>query len=247
MNEKLGVTTAVSLFGLVVATIYLISYWGSFDIDIFQYAGLTDFVKLAIYPLGLALLGLVMGVAVTTISFPFEKLTRATASIKIESLPVALRIVAVIGLLVALAINVLAHGQWKWFATVMIFSPAASYVCFHEKIKERIPSLATRFHFVLLCVLIPLFAAMVGSSRAQNLKDGNAHVIVDNTGVAAGLKATPEHPLMFIGFVSDTFVIYETQTRSVVLIKQSDTLPFVLKPNTRSKDDIRSALRNIFS
>lgn len=229
MNEKAGFTTLVGVFGLFVATIYLISYWGAFNFDIFQYAGLTDFVKLAIYPLTLSLIGLGTGVALSSALTPAGVLARLT--IPNWPLPPIYRAVQIVAILAVLFIQTVVHAQWRWLATIGMCCAAFSIYTFHPTAQRFIPGHVLRINFLMLVVAIPMFSAMAGSQRAQAVKNGKSPLLVDNSGVAAGLKATPEHPLTYVGFVSDTFVIYETGSGNLILLKQSDSAPLVLKPN----------------
>ncbi|KXU90033.1 hypothetical protein CI15_07640 [Paraburkholderia monticola] len=237
MNEKLGITTAVGLFGLLVATIYLITYWGSFSFDIFQFAGLTDFAKLAIQPLAVAMLGFVLGMTITAVLVPAERLSR------VQPLrwppPTTLRIIPAVSVLGIILVQTLVHAQWRWPVTAVLLCPAASMMSFHPGVHRLMPGYLLRMNSVLVLLLLPVFAAAIGSLHAKMVKDGTTTLIVDNTGVAANLKSTPEHPLTYVGFVSDTFVIYETATGNLILLKQSDTAPLVLKPNPKAHSSLR--------
>jgi hypothetical protein len=239
MNEKVGATTVVGVFGLILATIYLISYWGSFNFDIFQFAGLTDFVKLAIYPLALALVGIAGGMSLTTVLVPF-----IYARLKEPEwpLPKTVMIITAVCVIAAFMVQVLIHAQWRWPVTLLLSVVPMTVLTFHPRMKRLLPSLVLRMNFLMLFLVFPLFAAVLGSERAQDVKDGKSALIVDNTGIAANLKSTPDHPLTYVGFVSDTFVIYETATGSLILLKQSDTAPLVLKPNPNHRTDFHSRM-----
>lgn len=62
MNQEklLATLTLLTAYGACVATIYLVSFWSTFGVNIMQFIGLTDILKLAIYPilLGAGFLGL---------------------------------------------------------------------------------------------------------------------------------------------------------------------------------------------
>src|SRR5688572_13441761 len=51
-QERLLVALSMSTaFGTVAAVIYLVSFWLTFGIDVFQFIGLSDIIKLAIFPI----------------------------------------------------------------------------------------------------------------------------------------------------------------------------------------------------
>src|SRR5476651_2414913 len=122
MNEKLGVTTILALFGLGVSACYLRSYWGAFDIDVFQFAGLTDFAKLAVYPLLLSTLGGAIGLFVGTLLFPLSEKQEAV-SFSARGMK-RLRLAAGVSI-VLMPLPVLIWSKpWTWFACVFIALPA---------------------------------------------------------------------------------------------------------------------------
>lgn len=241
MNEKLGVTTILALFGLGVSACYLRSYWGAFDIDVFQFAGLTDFAKLAVYPLLLSALGGAIGLFVGTFLFPLTEKQEAK-SFSARGMK-RLRLAAGASLVLMPTIVLVWSKPWAWCACVFISMPVIFQLCELPVSRRYFKDFTRRFITVTIMVLFPLLAAMVGAFNAEALKTGVVPRIVDNVGVAADLKGTPEHPLMYIGYVNDTFVIYETQTRSVVLLKQVDNAPLVLKPNPKSEKSLGAVLR----
>lgn len=239
MNEKLGVSTVLGLYGLVVSACYLMAYWGAFGIDIFQLAGLTDFVKLAIFPVALVAISGAVVMLASSLAVPFmpdyERIFSQPRNGKVLRAG-ALFSMIVIGLLLTFV-----HGDWKWAAGFSLGVFPVIYVCMHPKARTSVPNGGFRFIAAMFLLIMPLMVAFSGSRKAEVVKEGKAQRVVDNTGVAAGLIATPEHPLMYIGFVSETFVIYETQTRSVVLLKQVDNAPLVLKPNPKAFDVARAS------
>ena len=240
MNEKLGVTTILALFGLGVSACYLRSYWGAFDIDVFQFAGLTDFAKLAVYPLLLSTLGGAIGLFVSTLLFPLsEKQDSSSFSAKAMK---RLRLAAVASIVFTPVPVLLWSKPWTWFACIIFAFPAVFQLCELPASRRYIKNFTPRFISISILVAFPLLAAMMGAVNAEAIKSGRTPRIVDKVGIAANLMGTPEHPLMYIGYVNDTFVIYEMQTRSVVLLKQVDNAPLVLKPNPKFSKSLSTAL-----
>jgi len=243
MNEKLGVTTLAGVFGLVVAVIYLIAYWGSFSFDVFQFAGLTDFVKLAIFPLALTLFAHALSVTITSLLTPTAVKSRLDRPGKWPP-PTIYRVVLSVAMVGIVLVQALVHAQWRWLVTLTLVCVPFSTLMIHPRVQRLMPGYVLRFNFLMLSLLFPVFAAMIGSIHAQVIKSGNSSLIVDNTGIAAGLKATPDHPLSYVGFVSDTFFVFETATGNLILLKQSDSAPLVLKPNPKYRNSNFRGLLN---
>ena len=48
MNKKLFL---IAPYGISVSTLYLLGYWGTFEINIFEYADISDILKISVYQL----------------------------------------------------------------------------------------------------------------------------------------------------------------------------------------------------
>jgi hypothetical protein len=245
MNEKLGMTTILGAFGLAVSACYLMVYWGAFGIDIFQFAGLTDFVKLAIFPVAMAVLATGLALAFGALIMPMLPVYDGQGLFSHR--PKTMRAVAGVSLFAAFAIMGFSDAAWRWGAALLLGVPFVRYVNSRPQMRRYIRSGVLRGYVLVLAFGLPLGACFFGAISAENIKEAVTTTVVDPTGIATGLIGTHDHPLVFVGFVSDTFVIYETQTGSVVLLKQVDNAPLVLKPNQNFARGLRRAWKVLTS
>jgi hypothetical protein len=51
LSDQIQKTTVIAVYSAGVAACYLAGFWGRFDLNIFQFAGLTGFASMALYPL----------------------------------------------------------------------------------------------------------------------------------------------------------------------------------------------------
>lgn len=243
MSEKLGITTVLGLVGLAVSACYLMVFWGSFGIDIFQFTGLTDFVKLAIFPVSLALMTCAVGLALALLIIPY----RPSRNSNEKDLGVGgqkiVRLFATVSIVAAIVTIGSTNASLKWMAAACIAFPAVLSLYFLPITRRHFPSRALRLYLLVVITEVPLTACFFGAANAEAIKEGVATRVIDPTGIAAGLMGTRDHPLVYVGFVSDTFVIYETQTGSVILLKQVDNAPLVLKPNPNAARRFASVWR----
>ena len=75
--KELSISKYISFatpYAFVVASLYLFAFWGSFKINILEFVGFSDLVRLALYPLAISLIlylpGLALSQLVTGNSLP---------------------------------------------------------------------------------------------------------------------------------------------------------------------------------
>jgi hypothetical protein len=75
-NVSLWNVSVIAIVALTVAAAYLASYWSEFDINVFEFVGLTDFGKLAIYPLIAAFAVLPIGLLLAQLNVERQEIER---------------------------------------------------------------------------------------------------------------------------------------------------------------------------
>jgi hypothetical protein len=226
MDEKPPWLTIGALIALANAIIYLDSFWSSFGVDIFQFAGLSDFAKLAIFPMSLAAGSL----AITLVIMDYMQQTFKNRSGWPERRSDRFWAVTAIASIFLASLALSLPHPLEWYAALIASFPVMVSLERHSILRRYLPD-RIRSSALVAIIVIPIMLGLLGELNARNIKRGRALQIVETTGIAANLMATPEKPLMFVGFVNDTFILFETQTRSVVFLKQADNAPLILKPN----------------
>lgn len=234
MKAELKITTFIAIFGLGVACIYLHVYWTVFDVNVFEFAGASDFAKLAISPLLIAggawVAGTLLGVASGR---PPEIMSRVTRGVARSGWAARngnrIKMLCAFGAVITFGLT--PEYPLLWLLLLILLFPMLFVVVDSEYLKDLIPSSSTRHLAVGFFVMLPLIAGGFAAINAETVKRGLAKKIVVKTGIAANVSSAVGKPVMYVGFLSGTYVLYETSTRRVVILKQSDSEPLVFEPN----------------
>lgn len=234
MKSDLKLTTFIAVFGVSVSCIYLHVYWTAFDVNVFEFAGASDFAKLAISPLlitgGSWMAGTLFGVVsprpAESMSRAFEVVARSGWVARNGN-----RIRMLCALSAVIAYVLTPQYPLLWLLLVFLLFPVTFIAVDSEYLKNVFPSLYARHIAVGFFIMLPVMAGAFAALNAEAVKRGVAKKIVVRTGIAANVSAQDGKPVMYVGFLSGTYVLYETSTRRVVIVKQSDSEPIVFEPN----------------
>lgn len=247
MPENIKKTSLFALYWAGVAACYLAAFWGSFDIDVFQFAGLTDFAKLAIYPLmvsaGANLMGLLLSEA-RSIDRPHLNAEYVDPPLKIW-LHRRRRGVLFSTTVLAAIVLISNHEPFRWVVVAILVVPWAVQIEEHPLVRSLIPGDRLRLGISIWALAAPCLALTIGQVNARAILQGVEARTVQPTGIASTLHEDADHPIGYVGFIGGTYVLYESKTDSVVLLKQSDNQPLTLKTNARP--DAYAAIKGWFA
>ena len=232
MNIKELLSISVPYF-IGVGACYLFGYWGAIGINVLEFIGFADIAKLAVYPL-------VAGMIFTAIGAVFAELTTGMA-LPVgggEHTPVGrfgrrfARPILAIVVLVILAIYAFSAEPFKWFAIsflVMLFTAPLSHL---EPIISALPNPKVRFLLLQVALLLPTLGFAYGRLDiylATKLKYAKT---VDVARSKLPLVSDAKFPVVYLGLLGTTFVLRETKSGQLVLIKQKDDSPlFIIPPS----------------
>lgn len=232
VNGRIERTTILAVYSAFVAACYLAGYWSRFDVNIFQFAGLTGFASLALYPLMTA-------VGLNVFFFLFMPTRRSnknvspTASKGWFPQPLAKGIFVLwwtLGPAAALAAYILMTSPYKWLVVLLGIVPFIHQVA-EQPIAEGIALDAQRRKDILYwAIAFPLLAALAGGTNAQTILDGKETRIIVPTGAAKNLQTDENHPIAFLGFAGGTYFLYESKTGNVVMMNQAVAEPLTIQP-----------------
>jgi hypothetical protein len=233
VNERIERTTILAVYSAIVAACYLAAFWSRFDINIFQFAGLTGFASLALYPLMTA-----FGLNVFTMfflpRFP-RKAVAPTGSGSKKSFLWALgkaiyMLWVVLGPAAALAAYMLMTSPYKWPVILMAIIPFINGLAEHPIMEGIVRDEQRRREITYWVVAFPILAAMFGGLNAQTILDGAETRIVVPAGGAKNLQADADHPIAFLGFSGGTYFLYESKSGNVVMVNQAVAEPLTFQP-----------------
>lgn len=229
--EKIPLVTAFVGYALFLAAVYLMAFWGSFGINVFEFANISDFAKLAIYPVALIVGGFLTGFLVQLANlalFDFKSSTVQRSGF-IKWVSENWNLIAIFGVFGVFVCLQAVGGMLGWMLAAPCILPFAIALADRAPIQSYVPSSVHRRWLLMFLAILPFLVVARGLENAGLIKDGKGRMIVEKVGVASSLAAVDEKPLFYVGFVGGTFVIYETLTKNIVLAKQSDSTILFLK------------------
>ncbi|WP_029046257.1 hypothetical protein [Cupriavidus sp. amp6] len=234
--EASATTTAyllklATVYGVALAGLYLLAYWGAFNINILPYMSLTDIFKVTAYPLVVSLGSLIIGALVGEALHPQEMFPEGGG----KDTPVGKflnRFKALLGVLYYASIVLIAYfgrTPLKWVVVGMLCGiAAAQFTAETPALRRLFPSRRARTFMVTMMVALLGAAFGHGQLHAERAKEGNGPMKVDGKRSNLPLQESPEKPAVLLGFVGDRYFIYERATGSVIVVKQQDEAPVVL-------------------
>jgi hypothetical protein len=236
--EKLTVKNFVPValsYGAVVGALYLFSYWGSFNVNVLEFIGLTGLLKLALYPLLVSIAFFFFGYGLA------EFMSRDLPSGGAANTPIGravnsnLRLLALLNLSAILAILVQIETPERWLCAALLtgfFNIALVGLPFFV---ELIPNYHARYSVLYLAIVVAGLAIYVGTYRAYDAKLGRSQVVVDVARSNLKLQTSVGRPVAYLGFLGGYFVLLESSSGTVAMIKLKDDTAIFLMPNVSGR------------
>lgn len=230
INTKELLALSVPYF-VAVGACYLFGYWGAIGINVLEFIGFADIAKLAVFPL-------VAGLLFSALGAVFSEMAAG------EQLPIGggehtavgrfgrrfARPILALVVLSILAVYFFAGEPMKWFVIaflVMLFSAPLSHF---EAIITAVPSPKARFLLLQTALLLPTLGFAYGRMDIYLVTKLISAKTVDVTRSKLPLVSEAKFPVVYLGLLGTTFVLRETKSGQLVLVKQRDEAPLFLIP-----------------
>ncbi|WP_133116818.1 hypothetical protein [Paraburkholderia acidicola] len=240
MKEQTKLTTVAILFGIAVSVFYLIGFWRTFNINVFQYADLTDVLKSAILPLSIALLSVFL-------TFIFMEGPRIVVPSD-QPPTIGLRVGKILDWLIKWKelIFIIWFGSSaiiyqttpepiKYFVLAIASLPFAGLVSDAELFVSMIPHIKFRRILCFILTPFPFLALLTGSLDAHKIIENQAKYIINPTSLSSLKISGISGKLEYVGLIGNTFFLYDPVSKGLLLLKQSDNLAMNLLPNPAQK------------
>lgn len=237
MNEQFKATTILIAYAASLGVFYLQGFWSIFNINIFQYGDLSDALKATIFPLSggvitailafLTFIGVYLGPELKPRFVDPE-----SRSGRIIVRAVRHRFIAIfVYTFVTLLAFVLLPNQARWFVLGMMATPLGILISNRGPMTIYISNHRLRTGIYMALVQAPFFFASIGAIEAEAITKGQGRYSVDlsKTGTLAPKDSAKK--LAYVAFVGGTFFLYDEASKSLVLLKQSDSQPIYLLNN----------------
>jgi len=223
-------------FGSILAALWLMGFWGAFDVSIFEFADLTDVLKLALYPAAGSFLLLFLAIGMVELFDKKAPAARHDAEtlVKLQHQSERrVKVVVAISAALLLLVLTLVPEPSKWFLMTVIAgvggAPVIDRVVPHTWVSHK----RLRSPLLIGILLVPGMAFVFGREHGFGVKNGNADAFVDIERSELALKVLPGKPVAYLGHIGEFFVMYETSTGTVVFISAKEHAKLFLQHNPR--------------
>jgi hypothetical protein len=211
-----------SLYFVSVGVLYLWGYWASFDINILEYAGLTDILKTAAYPIASAFalfaLGAVTGEFLGRNTRPTVQLPPNRAMVAIKRWAPFLALLY----LTAVVALFLFGPETKWQALPMLIAIPAFIVGRRLGLFDKnIPNESLRSIAVFLFVALPMFALGQGKTKAIAILNGTSYTYAPDSVAGLPLEESqiPARRSRYLGQAGGVLFFYNPKHNSTVVVR----------------------------
>jgi hypothetical protein len=224
----------VGIYAVVLAALYILGYWGSFQFNVLEFIGLGDVLSYALYPLLVAVIPVIVGAAWSEWSrgnlFP----PGGGADTSIGQFGRRhWRALLITNYIVTLLIVYFGPEPGKWLLLeipIMSFAVALTHV---DYIIELVPNPQTRSAVLWFVLSIAAFVFYTGRLNAYNVRQGRAPMLVDVIASGLSLQSDEQHPVSYVGHVGDCFVLYQSIGSRLVILKTDKFGALVLMRNPK--------------
>jgi len=212
-----------SVYFLSVGILYLWGYWIAFEINILEYANLTDILKTTAYPIASVFVFFATGAIIGELIFPNTLLP----IVGVPNLKAA-QLIKMISPFIAAAYVVGTVLLWllgpveKWNILPLLIAIPAYFVARRwEFLASLISNERTRSLLIFLLVALPGYSFGHGRLKATKILQGTAYVYSEGAvdGIAVPADARPEGKPRYLGQASDYLFFYIPARKTVFVTK----------------------------
>ncbi|WP_321941623.1 hypothetical protein [Paraburkholderia tropica] len=233
MNERIERTTVLAVYSAFIAACYLIAYWSRFEINIFQFAGITGFASLALYPL---ITAFTLNVLIMLVLYQRSNSNSVGPQKPTTRFYLFFKAIFIIwtygGPIASFLAYVVMTAPSKWIIVLGGIVPIINWLADTPIAAGIAKDQKRRKDIVYWAFAAPFLAALAGATNAQTILDGRETRSIVQTGAAKGLQSDGDHPIAFLGFSGGTYFLYESKSGSVIMVNQSVAEPLTFQPRS---------------
>lgn len=238
-------------YSIFVGLCYLWGYWSVFDINILQYAGVTDVAASALYPMMLALAFISVGYLSS------QSFAHKTHSRVVEVFPPPEEVRSLFrkhgGTLITLyavfcALFMTLAGQVKWMSLPVLIAVPMTFIAM-EKVRFEIEGLSKYAQAMTFfgIFFLPIYAFGNGKVGGEIILDGNYFTYLSSSAGGPDVpdSQSPTVALRFLGHAGEFDFFYDPTMLSVNVSKTQDDSILAFKryrtPRPTMKEDLQGA------
>lgn len=234
---NIGAKEAVALgvpYFISVGACYLFGYWGAFHINVLEFISFTDVAKLAIYPLMASLIFFLAGVVSAEIAHSPSRPPGGGSTSKLGIFGRKhWRLLLTLQIFIAVLVALLAPEPGKWFVVAILVTLLSTPLAHLEVLIEVVPNPRVRATVLFLSLLLPTISFAYGRLQAFMVKTGASEQFIDIVRSKLPLVSDEKNQVAYLGFLGSVYVLRESKTGQIVLVKQRDDSPLFLVPKSQ--------------
>lgn len=201
-------------YGLTVSTLYLFGYWSSFEVNIFEYIGISDVLKIALYQLAhygsLILIGIITAeLFITPIMRYSMKPGEGANDPEVIFIKKHWRFFALMPAGLVAYILLFTNNEARWFVAAIIIIPLTPFILGNNTfLSDVIPKSSLRNTVTYLISIFLLFSYSWGTVDAMLKKNKESNVIINNE----------TNKKTYIGRASNHVFLWDNETKTVLIM-----------------------------
>lgn len=222
-------------YAVLISTLYLWGYWGSFDVNILDFIGTTEIIKAALYPIASAALFLFLGALLGELFFPAQQLPEGGGGESRISGLLRRFFPAIAALYLALLLLYFLLGPLSKWNTLPVLIAIAAYLPVKASglLKGDISSERIRSIAIFLFCALPPFAYGRGALEAHAIISGKHYLYTDTPlSVRNPSAETPSNAPRYIGKSDDRYFFFDPESHAVLMVASSTIAVLTFKSFT---------------
>ncbi len=230
ITRHIPLTTIIVSYFFICGGLYLIGFWGTFNIDITNFVSLADIPKSFIVPFvvsqGFVLLNAATNALATSDEIdnkPKEKKWELNRWKRVLKWFLTADFMLLLGVIILLNF----HSKYKlspsyWLTSALVFSYllAFKFMTFN-KIKEIVPYFNIRLYLVSTIISIPFLSFAIGKSNSLKIYNNSEIKYITITKEANQNIKSDSSSLKFLGFLGDKLIASSLDNKKIIFINQS--------------------------
>jgi hypothetical protein len=197
-----------SLYFITVGVLYLWGYWGRFDINILEYIGLADVLKLAAYPIASTFLFFLLGAIIGELLAGGQDIAPGAGRDTKVGRFLRRFGTAIVWLYMVGTASLLVFGpESKWqVAPILVAMPFYLVAKRHDVLIDILPNESARSVVIYLLAVLPMWAYGHGRLDATKLIEGREYKYVASHSIAGMSFGDPKdvkNRVKYVGHVND--------------------------------------------
>ena len=235
-----------SLYFVTVGLLYLWGYWSTFHVNILQYIGIADVLKMTLFPIASAAGALLVGIVLGEMLFLSTHDGSRVGSAIQGGLRFLFPYLEALYLPVTMVILFL-PGIWKWNIVALLFG-FPFYVIAKRGgfLESMLPNDSVRSSVIFLLTTMPTFAYSIGLHQAAAILDGNnyKYLVADTVeGIVVGNPDNPFTRVKYLGQAGDQSFLLLPDNETVFIVSFQMTKGLQVRNYRKPREDAKEELK----